>query len=209
MPGHTPMVSTNLKHKLSCRVWQASLAVKLLLKNNLVNMDLTQRQELILNNLIRESLDLAEPISSNLLQKKYSLDVSPATVRNEFQELTNQGYIMQPHTSAGRVPTEKAYKYFVDTIFSNEDSIPYFISHEIEKAQQKVQEELELAKELIQSLSNLSTTLSYTRIESKSFGSAQDKDTIFEMLKIIGPSQSTHNKNVSLIEQILREIEQF
>ncbi len=180
---------------------------------------LSERQELILNNLIREYIDLAEPISSELLsrslrknrndrgssiesgQKKYSLDVSPATIRNELQELTGQGYIMQPHTSAGRVPTEKAYKYFVDNIFLNEESIPYFISREIQKAQQRIKDELKLAQELIQSLSNISTTLSYTKF--------QDKDTTFEMLKIIGPSQSTHSKNVSLIEQILKEIENF
>lgn len=165
-------------------------------------MDLTERQELILNNLIREYIDRAEPISSNLLQKKYSLDVSPATVRNELQELTEQGYIMQPHTSAGRVPTEKAYKYFVDKIFSEkEKSFPDFIFQEIEAARQKIQQELKLAHELTKSLTQISTTLSYTRLE--------DKNTIFEMLKIIGPSQSTHSKNISLIEQILKEIENF
>ena len=160
---------------------------------------LSERQELILNNLIKEYIGSAEPISSNLLQKKYSLDVSPATIRNDLQELTELGYVMQPHTSAGRVPTNKAYKYFVEITFQKNEAPD--LKKEIEKAREKINQELKLAQELTKSLTEISTTLSYTRLE--------DKDTIFEMLKIIGPSQSTHNKNVSLIEQILREIENF
>lgn len=160
---------------------------------------LSERQELILNNLIREYIDRAEPISSNLLQKKVNLDVSPATIRNDLQELTELGYVIQPHISAGRVPTEKAYKYFVEIIFERNQAHDF--KKEIETARQKIDQELKLAHELIKSLTEISTTLSYTRL--------QDKNTIFEMLKIIGPSQSTYSKNISLIEQILKEIENF
>ena len=75
---------------------------------------ITQRQEKILNSLVKEYIDRAEPISSELLKKKCNLDVSPATIRNELQELTERGYITQPHTSAGRIPTEKGYRYFIE-----------------------------------------------------------------------------------------------
>jgi len=162
-------------------------------------MDLTERQELILNALIKEYIDLAEPISSNLLQKKHGLDVSGATIRNELQELTEQGYITQPHTSAGRVPTNKGYKYFVEIIFENNETPN--LKKEVETAKQKIEKELKLAQELTKSLTQISTTLQYTRL--------QNKDTIFEMLKIIGPSQATHDKNIDIMRELLRELENF
>ena len=163
---------------------------------------ITERQEKILNLLIKEYIDLAEPIGSELLKKKCSLDVSSATIRNELQELTQQGYITQPHTSAGRVPTNKAYKYFVDIIFSSDETdFPNFISKEIEGVKQKIEKELEMAQELIKSLEGLSTTLSYTRIENK--------DNILEILKIIGPSRTTYDKNIDLMKELLEDLGKF
>ena len=94
---------------------------------------LTDRQEEILNALIREYISGAEPISSKLLKEKANLDVSPATIRNDFQELTEAGYIAQPHTSAGRIPTEKAYKYFVDKSFADEKQLLSEFKSEISK----------------------------------------------------------------------------
>ncbi len=161
---------------------------------------ITERQEQILNLLIKEYIDIAEPISSDLLKKRFNLDVSPATIRNELQELTEQGYVTQPHTSAGRVPTNKGYKYFIDIVFI-ENETPNFISREIEIAKQKIEKELKLAQELTKSLTEISTTLSYTRF--------QDKDNIFEMLKIIGPSRTTYDKNIDLMKELIRELENF
>jgi len=165
------------------------------------NMNLTDRQEKILNNLIREYINKAEPISSKLLKKEYGLNISPATIRNELQELTEQGYVAQPHTSAGRVPTEKAYRYFVDIIFSENDSeFPDFIFKEIAEAKQNIENELKLAKELTKSLTEISLTLSFNRIE---------EDILFDVLRIIGPSRTTYDKNISLINKLLKELESF
>lgn len=69
--------------------------------------------KIILDSLTEEHLKTAEPIGSNILVKKYSLRISSATARQRLGELENLGYIFQPHTSAGRVPTEKAYKLHV------------------------------------------------------------------------------------------------
>lgn len=77
---------------------------------------LTERQVDILNSVIGEYIKLAAPVSSHLLKKGKGLKISPATIRNEMQELTNQGYLYQPHTSAGRVPTDKGYRFFVDKL---------------------------------------------------------------------------------------------
>lgn len=77
-------------------------------------MTITPRQKLILNTAIAEYITSAKPISSQLLEKKCDFDVCSATIRNELQALTDKGYLLQPHTSAGRVPTDKGYRFFVD-----------------------------------------------------------------------------------------------
>ncbi len=71
------------------------------------------RQELILETIIKEHIETAQPVASGLLVEKYGLDISPATVRNDMAVLERDDYIVQPHTSAGRIPTEKAYRYYL------------------------------------------------------------------------------------------------
>jgi heat-inducible transcriptional repressor len=75
-----------------------------------------KRQDLILSKIIQEYIDFAIPISSKRLEEKYNFGVSPATIRNEMQRLTGLGFLFQPHTSAGRIPTDKAYRFLVDKI---------------------------------------------------------------------------------------------
>ncbi len=77
---------------------------------------LTSRQTQILKALIDEYIETAEPVGSNQLEKKYNLGVSPATIRNEMNLLTKSGFLKQPHTSAGRVPTSGAMKFYVDQL---------------------------------------------------------------------------------------------
>jgi len=77
---------------------------------------ITDRQGEILNGVVMEYIERAMPVSSQLLEKKRKFGISPATVRNEMQKLTDEGYLFQPHTSAGRVPTDKGYRFFVDEL---------------------------------------------------------------------------------------------
>jgi heat-inducible transcriptional repressor len=77
---------------------------------------LTARQTQILKSIIDEYIETATPVGSESLEKKYDLGVSPATVRNEMFDLARYGYLKQPHTSAGRVPTPKAMKFYVDQL---------------------------------------------------------------------------------------------
>jgi len=76
---------------------------------------LGKRQTNILNAVIREYVKRARPVSSASIARRYRLGISPATVRNEFTELTEEGYLFQPHTSAGRAPTNRGYRFYVDT----------------------------------------------------------------------------------------------
>lgn len=78
--------------------------------------ELTNRQLKILKNIVEEYIETAEPVGSELLDKKFGLGVSPATIRNEMAELTRLGYLTQPHTSAGRSPTPKALKFYVSNL---------------------------------------------------------------------------------------------
>ena len=80
-----------------------------------------QRQEIILGSIIREYVDSAIPVSSSLLAEKYDFDLSPATIRAEMLELENEGYLYQPHTSAGRVPTDNGFRYFVDELMREKE----------------------------------------------------------------------------------------
>lgn len=71
---------------------------------------ISERKKLILETIVKEHLQTAAPVSSGQLVEKYQLGVSPATVRNTMMELEEEGYIYQPHTSAGRIPTQAAYE---------------------------------------------------------------------------------------------------
>lgn len=77
--------------------------------------DLTPRQQLILGLVIREYIATAQPVGSKTIQE-YGLGVSSATIRNEMAVLEEHGHLVQPHTSAGRVPTERGYRYFVERL---------------------------------------------------------------------------------------------
>jgi len=81
---------------------------------------IAERQKLILDAIIKQYIDSAQPVSSKLLEKKHGFHVCPATIRNDMQRLTELGYLHQPHTSAGRVPTDKAYRFFVDNLLEQE-----------------------------------------------------------------------------------------
>lgn len=78
--------------------------------------EITQRQAQILATIVKEYSTTAKPVGSEDLAEKYSLGISPATVRNEMQVLEKKNLIMQPHTSAGRVPTDEGYRYFINKL---------------------------------------------------------------------------------------------
>ncbi|MBI4036453.1 hypothetical protein HY386_01070 [Candidatus Daviesbacteria bacterium] len=79
-------------------------------------MDLTDRQRALLKAIIEEYIDSAEPVGSEAVDKKYNLGVSPATIRNEMVHLTDMGYLKQPHTSAGRVPTSMGFRFYIQEL---------------------------------------------------------------------------------------------
>jgi len=82
-------------------------------------MGITGRQTEILDGIVEEYIVSARPVSSQLLEKKYDFGICPASIRIEMQKLTDKGFIHQFHTSAGRVPTDKGYRFFVDNLLAH------------------------------------------------------------------------------------------
>src|SRR5579872_3899874 len=80
---------------------------------------MTDRQRTILNAIVEQYAEVASPVGSSLLSKAFN--VSSATIRAEMAELESLGYITQPHTSAGRIPTDKGYRFYVNNIAFNKN----------------------------------------------------------------------------------------
>ncbi len=79
------------------------------------------RQQKILETIIKEYTDTARPVSSEILVEKYKFNISPATIRAEMKRLEKEGYLCQPYTSAGRVPTDKGYRFFINSLMKNRE----------------------------------------------------------------------------------------
>jgi heat-inducible transcriptional repressor len=86
---------------------------------------LSERQELVLRKLVEEYLDVGAPVGSKFLAAE--LAWGPSTIRGELAALEELGLLAHPHTSAGRVPTEGGYRYFVDRLLPREDSTPRMV----------------------------------------------------------------------------------
>jgi len=114
--------------------------------------DLTERQKSILMLVIRDYIETAQPVGSNALVKRYHLDLSSATVRNELSALDEMGYLRQPHTSAGRIPTEEGYRFFVGQMMHQAElpeAVQHTITHQFYQARPDVEQWMTLAASVL------------------------------------------------------------
>ena len=81
-------------------------------------MKLSERRELILSAIVEQYIKTGEPVGSKALMSSLPLSVSSATIRNEMSELSSLGFLTQPHTSAGRIPTQEGYRYYIDNLMN-------------------------------------------------------------------------------------------
>ncbi len=130
---------------------------------------MTYRQQQILKTLVEEYTKTAQPVGSLTLQLKHGFDVSPATIRAEMNELENQGYIHQPHTSAGRIPTDQGYRFFVNSLLKNKEEEKEIISVREKEALKKRLEAFsenyeQMVKEATQILSYLTHNAALTAL---------------------------------------------
>ncbi len=84
-------------------------------------MELDERKKIILQAVIRNYLETGEPVGSRTISKYTDLNLSSATIRNEMADLEEMGYIVQPHTSAGRIPSDQGYRFYVDALMSEKE----------------------------------------------------------------------------------------
>jgi heat-inducible transcriptional repressor len=106
--------------------------------------ELDDRKMKILNAIIQNYLETGEPVGSRTISKYTDLNLSSATIRNEMADLEELGYIMQPHTSAGRIPSDKGYRFYVDHLIAEKDKevsdMKEFVIEHTEKMEQVLQQ---------------------------------------------------------------------
>jgi len=114
--------------------------------------ELSDRQKTLLLLIIRDYIDTAQPVGSKRLVEHYQLEISPATIRNEMGVLTEMGYLRQPHTSAGRVPSEEGYRYFVSQMMPNAElpeAVQHTISHQFHQSRADMDQWMTLAASIL------------------------------------------------------------
>lgn len=134
--------------------------------------NLTERQKFILALVIHDYIESARPVGSKPLVEKYNLSISPATVRNEMMVLTEKGYLRQPHTSAGRVPTEEGYRFFVRQLMGQTDlpaTTKRTIIHQFYQAGQDVDRWMRLAASVLAHQSQAASLVTAPRSEQARF----------------------------------------
>ena len=111
-------------------------------------MELDDRKVRILKAIVSNYLETGEPVGSRTISKLADKNVSPATIRNEMADLEEMGYICQPHASAGRIPTDAGYRFYVDSIMADKDAMQIGIQEDRENLLQRVDKLEKLLKQV-------------------------------------------------------------
>ncbi len=159
--------------------------------------ELSERQKVILGLVVHEYVRTAVPVGSKSLVHAYHLDYSPATVRNELAALTEAQYLSQPHTSAGRVPTEKGYRYFVSGMTQMRElpeETRRMIEHQFSQAQQGMDGWIKLAASILADQAHLISMVSAplpsrTRVKYISLISITNKQILMVLVLAGGQMQ--------------------
>lgn len=134
--------------------------------------DLTERQKMLLILVIRDYIDTAQPVGSKHLVDHYRLDLSSATIRHEMAELTELGYLRQPHTSAGRVPTEDGYRFFVAQMMPQlelPEAVQHTITHQFYQARPDMSQWMHLAASVLAHQSQAVSMVTAPRADQSRF----------------------------------------
>lgn len=142
-----------------------------------MDKQLTDRQKRIFSIIVDSYVETAEPVGSRTIAKRYDLDLSSATIRNEMSELEEAGFITHPHTSAGRVPTDLGYRYFINYLLRKEtvsQQLASDISNEFQKEMEGLDDLLEKATRVLSALTGETSIVIYPEM----------KDLIFNQISL-------------------------
>ena len=129
---------------------------------------LDERKTKILHAIIQTYLETGEPVGSRTIAKASDLNLSSATIRNEMSDLEELGYIVQPHTSAGRIPSDKGYRFYVDHLMEEKD-------HEISDMKEFVIEKTERMEFVLKQIAKmLAANTNYATVVSAPRKSSSD-----------------------------------
>ena len=130
-------------------------------------MELDERKLKILQAIIRTYLETGEPVGSRTISKYSDLNLSSATIRNEMSDLEEMGYILQPHTSAGRIPSDKGYRLYVDTMLDDKAQEVHDMKAELTEKAGKIDDLLKRVAKLLAVNTNYATMVSGPLYASK------------------------------------------
>jgi heat-inducible transcriptional repressor len=172
--------------------------------------ELSDRQKTLLLLIIRDYIDTAQPVGSKRLVEHYHLDLSTATIRNEMSALTEMGYLRQPHTSAGRVPTEEGYRYFVSQMMYNTDlpeAVKHTISHQFHQSRAQLDQWMTLAASILahqsQGISMITAPhLEQTRFKHVELISTQGRQILMVLVMVGG---DVRQQILTLAEPVTQE----
>ena len=156
-------------------------------------MELDERKMKILQAVIKNYLETGEPVGSRTISKYTDLNLSSATIRNEMADLEEMGYIVQPHTSAGRIPSDKGYRLYVDTMMQQMDTAMKEKTREVEELKDLLLEKEEKMDQLLKSVAKtLAVNTNYaSMISSPSYSGSR--------LKFIQLSRVDANQLIAVI----------
>ena len=151
-------------------------------------MELDERKLKILQGIIRNYLDTGEPVGSRTISKYTDLNLSPATIRNEMADLEELGYIIQPHTSAGRIPSDKGYRLYVDNMMKEKEQ-------ELKEKEKEVDDMREFLNEKVDKVETLLKNMAKMLANNTSYAAMISAPSIHKnRLKFIQLSQVENHK---------------
>ena len=180
------------------------------------NHGLDDRKKVILHTIIKTYLETGEPVGSRTISKYTDLNLSSATIRNEMADLEDLGYIMQPHTSAGRIPSDKGYRWYVDQLMeAKEQEVTEMREQMLQKAD-KMDQILKQAAKVLAANTNYATMISapaYNRNKLKFIQLSQlDNNQIIAVIvmegniiknKIVTVDEALDNQNLLKLNMLL------
>src|ERR1700749_2527090 len=127
---------------------------------------LSARQQAILRRVVEEFVGTGQPVGSKTLVERSDLRVSPSTVRSELSELENLGFLTHPHTSAGRGPTERGYRYYADELLGRLEPQPPAFPLDLTSTSTEIESALQATTEMLSQVTRLLALVSAPQLEA-------------------------------------------